>query len=178
MAAAAYSAPLEKLPEGLDFKQLKLDSVIRYDAAKKLLTIDGSQHILPSEKQTLDKAVEGKSGPEYDAWKIAFDAAYARATRLSYKERLRATCLETRTTRAGSTVESAKSSCISNSSLATNKNSPMPTSPINWITSTAPGQTLAKKALNSPVPSAHSTLNFRKKPKSCSRSNNFNSAPP
>ncbi|MGV2340436.1 MAG UNVERIFIED_CONTAM: hypothetical protein LVR18_42760 [Planctomycetaceae bacterium] len=154
MAAAAYSAPLEKLPEGLDFKQLKLDSVIRYDAAKKLLTIDGSQHILPSEKQTLDKAVEGKSGPEYDAWKIAFDAAYARATRLSYKERLRATCLETRTTRAGSTVESAKSSCISNSSLATNKNSPMPTSPINWITSTAPGQTLAKKALNSPVPSA------------------------
>jgi uncharacterized membrane protein YphA (DoxX/SURF4 family) len=88
--AATYSAPLEKLPKGLDFKQLKLDSVIRYDAAKKLLTIDGSQHILPSEKQTLDKAVEGKSGPEYDAWKVAFDAAYARATRLSYKERLRA----------------------------------------------------------------------------------------
>jgi uncharacterized membrane protein YphA (DoxX/SURF4 family) len=88
--ASSYSAPLAKLPEGINFKDLRLDSVIRYDAAKKLLVIDGGRHMLPSEKQALDAATEGRTGPEYDAWRSALEAAYARSSRLSYKERLKA----------------------------------------------------------------------------------------
>lgn len=88
--ASGYSAPLDKLPEGVNFKELRLDSVIRYDAAKKLLTIDGDRHMLPSEKQALEAQVAGRTGPEYEGWQAALDAAYARSSRLSYKERLRA----------------------------------------------------------------------------------------
>jgi len=88
--ASSYSAPLAVLPEGINFRELRLDSVIRYDAAKKLLVIDGNRHMLPSEKQALDAAAEGRTGPDYDAWRSALDAAYARSSRLSYKERLKA----------------------------------------------------------------------------------------
>lgn len=88
--ASGYSAPLDKLPEGVNFKELRLDSVIRHDAAKKLLTIDGDRHMLPSEKQALEAQVAGRTGAEYEAWQTALDAAYARSSRLSYKERLRA----------------------------------------------------------------------------------------
>ncbi len=88
--ASGYSAPLAKLPEGINFRDLRLDSVIRHDAAKKLLIIDGARHMLPSEKQALDSAVEGRTGPDYDAFRSALSAAYTRASRLSYKERLQA----------------------------------------------------------------------------------------
>ncbi|MFM7058096.1 MAG: hypothetical protein ACKO2P_14350 [Planctomycetota bacterium] len=88
--ASGYSAPLAKLPEGISFKNLRLDDTIRYDAAKKLLIIDGAQHMLPAEKQALDAAVEGRTDPDATAFRSALDAACARASRLSYKERLRA----------------------------------------------------------------------------------------
>lgn len=85
-----YSAPLDKLPEGVDFQTLRLQKLIRYDAAAKLLIIDGTEHLVPSEKQALETQIEGRSGPEYDAYRTALNTAWTRSSRLAFKERLRA----------------------------------------------------------------------------------------
>ncbi len=88
--AKSYSAPLEKLPEGVDFAALRLQKQIRFDATSKQLIISGEEHLVPSEKQALDAQIEGRTGPEYDAYRSALNTAFARSSRLSYKERLRA----------------------------------------------------------------------------------------
>ena len=88
--AKSYSAPLEKLPPGVDFAALRLQKLIRYDAASKQLIISGEEHLIPSEKQALEAQIEGRSGPEFDAYRTALNAAFTRSSRLSYKERLRA----------------------------------------------------------------------------------------
>ena len=83
------SAP-SALPPGVDFKAARLDDVISFDAKTKRLTIDGKAHMLPAEKQTLEDQVADGEGPEYDGYRKALNDAFTRASRLSYKERLRA----------------------------------------------------------------------------------------
>lgn len=88
--AKSYSSPLEKLPEGVDFAALRLQKLIRFDAASKQLIISGEEHLVPSEKQALDAQIEGRTGPEYDAYRTALNTAFTRSSRLSFNERLRA----------------------------------------------------------------------------------------
>jgi uncharacterized membrane protein YphA (DoxX/SURF4 family) len=88
--AAEYAAQLEKLPEGVDFKAAGQDKVIRFDASRKLLLIDGKRHMVPAEKTALEAQIEGRTGADFDAYRAALNAAYARSGRLSYKERVRA----------------------------------------------------------------------------------------
>jgi uncharacterized membrane protein YphA (DoxX/SURF4 family) len=86
----AYAAALESLPTEVDFKALNLDKIISYDQKQKRLNIDGGRHMLPSEKQAIEAQVEGRTGPEYEAYRSALNAAYTRAGKLSYKEKVRA----------------------------------------------------------------------------------------
>jgi len=88
--ATEYAAQLEKLPEGVDFKAAGQDKVIRFDASRKLLLIDGKRHMVPAEKTALEAQIEGRTGADIDAYRAALNAAYARSGRLSYKERVRA----------------------------------------------------------------------------------------
>jgi uncharacterized membrane protein YphA (DoxX/SURF4 family) len=88
--SSEYAAQLDKLPDGVDFKAAGQDKVIRFDAARKLLLIDGRRHMVPAEKAALEAQIEDRTGPEYDAYRAALNAAYARSSRLSYKERVRA----------------------------------------------------------------------------------------
>lgn len=88
--SAEYAAQLDKLPEGVDFKAAGQDKVIRFDATRKLLLIDGKRHMVPAEKAALEAQIEGQSGPEHEAYRAALNAAYTRSSRLSYKERVRA----------------------------------------------------------------------------------------
>jgi uncharacterized membrane protein YphA (DoxX/SURF4 family) len=88
--SAEYAAQLDRLPEGVDFKAAGQDKVIRFDAARKLLLIDGKRHMVPAEKATLEAQIEGQTGAEFEAYRAALNAAYARSSRLSYKERVRA----------------------------------------------------------------------------------------
>ena len=88
--ASAYAASLDTLPEGVDFKAARLDGVISFDAKKKQILIDGKAHMLPSEKQSLEDQITDKEGPEFDAYRKALSDAFARASRLGYKERMRA----------------------------------------------------------------------------------------
>lgn len=85
-----FAASLETLPPDVDFKAVKLDGVISYDANAKQLLIDGKRHMLPSEHQTLAEQVADREGAEYDAYREALSAAFTRAGRLSFKERMRA----------------------------------------------------------------------------------------
>jgi uncharacterized membrane protein YphA (DoxX/SURF4 family) len=88
--SSEYAAQLDKLPDGVDFKAAGQDKVIRFEAARKLLLIDGKRHMVPAEKAALEAQIEDRTGPEYDAYRAALNAAYARSSRLSYKERVRA----------------------------------------------------------------------------------------
>lgn len=83
-----FAASLESLPAEVDFAALNLSKTISYDASQKLLLIDGKRHMLASEKQALEAQVEGRTGPEYDAYRAALTAAWTRAGKLSYKEKL------------------------------------------------------------------------------------------
>ncbi|MFN5896883.1 MAG: hypothetical protein ACK48Y_05115 [Planctomyces sp.] len=88
--SSEYAAQLDKLPDGVDFKAAGQDKVIRFEAARKLLLFVGKRHMGPAEKAALEAQIEDRTGPEYDAYRAALNAAYARSSRLSYKERVRA----------------------------------------------------------------------------------------
>ncbi|MEJ7592101.1 MAG: DoxX family protein [Planctomycetaceae bacterium] len=90
--ASSYDAllALEKLPEGVDFAALKLDKTISFDAASKRLKIDGHRRMTASEKASLEAQVADRTGGDYDLYRKALDEAFTRASRLSYKERMRA----------------------------------------------------------------------------------------
>ena len=87
---SAFASPLETLPAGADFKAAKLDSTISFDAKAKQLRVDGKKHLLATEKATLEEQVADKEGPEYDSYRKALNDVFARASKLSYKERTRA----------------------------------------------------------------------------------------
>jgi uncharacterized membrane protein YphA (DoxX/SURF4 family) len=88
--ATAFVAPLEALPEGVDFKAAKLDGTISFDAKAKQLRVDGKRHLLASEKATLEEQVAEKEGAEYDKYRVALNDVFNRGSKLSYKERMRA----------------------------------------------------------------------------------------
>ena len=81
---------LPELPEGVDFAVLKLDNTILFDAAAKRLKIDGQRRMTANEKAGLDAQVADRAGDHYDQYRKALDEAFTRASRLSYKERMRA----------------------------------------------------------------------------------------
>ena len=93
-----YAAELDKLPEAVDFSPVNgREKKIRFDAEKKRLLIESSQHLLPSEYQELKDAVAvaagGEPSEEVAAYLKALDAVYDRSRRLTYKERVRAALL-------------------------------------------------------------------------------------
>ena len=90
--AASHDAVLDltKLPDGVDFSGARLDNTIKFDAAAKRLKIDGQRRMTASEKAKLEEQVADKQGADYDQYRKALDEAFARAGRLSYKERMRA----------------------------------------------------------------------------------------
>ena len=90
--ASSHDAVLDlsKLPEGVDFAALKLDKTIKFDAAAKRLKIDGQRRMIASEKAKLEEQVASREGADYDKYRKALDDAFSRASRLSYKERMRA----------------------------------------------------------------------------------------
>ncbi len=85
-----FAAALEKIPEGVDFEAAKLKEVVRFNAEKKLLTVDGKRHLLATEKANLEAQVSERQGEEYDAYRKALNDVSARSSRLSFKERMRA----------------------------------------------------------------------------------------
>ena len=89
--AKSYDAVLDlpSLPEGVDFAALKLDKTISFDAKAKRLKIDGQRHMIASEKAKLEEQVADRDGAAYDQYRKALDDAFSRASRLSYKERMR-----------------------------------------------------------------------------------------
>lgn len=90
--ASSHDAVLDlpKLPDGVDFAALKLGKTISFDAAAKRLKIDGKRRMTASEKASLDAQVADRAGDDYDRYRKALDEAFKRASRLSYKERMRA----------------------------------------------------------------------------------------
>ena len=90
--AASYDAilGLTKLPEGVDFAAVRLDKTISFDATAKRLKINGERRMVASEKAKLEEQVAGRQGADYDQYRKALDDAFSRASRLSYKERMRA----------------------------------------------------------------------------------------
>ena len=90
--AGSHDAVLDlpTLPEGVDFTVLKLDETISFDAAAKRLKIKGERRMVASEKAKLDDQIADREGADYDKYRKALDEAFSRASRLSYKERMRA----------------------------------------------------------------------------------------
>lgn len=88
--ASAFVAPLEVLPPEVDFKAARVDGTVTFDSGARLLKVDGKKHLMPAEKQALEEQVADKEGPEYDAYRKALSDAFARSSRLSAKERMRA----------------------------------------------------------------------------------------
>ena len=90
--ASSYDAllDLQKLPDGVDFAALKLDKTISFDAAATRLKIDGQRRMTASEKASLEAQIADRTGDDYDLYRKALDEAFTRASRLSYKERMRA----------------------------------------------------------------------------------------
>lgn len=86
----AFVAPLEALPDGVDFKAAKLDGIISFDAKAKQLRVDGKRHLLASEKAALEEQIADKEGEAYAKYQKALDDVFNRASKLSYKERMRA----------------------------------------------------------------------------------------
>ncbi|WP_145261596.1 DoxX family protein [Calycomorphotria hydatis] len=89
-----FRAVLEELPEGVSFpmRGIPRDAII-FNPDSKRLIIDGNLHLKASELDRIMAALARSPADEgvKAAFEDALDKAYARASRLSYKERLAAT---------------------------------------------------------------------------------------
>lgn len=85
-----FAGKVAKLPEEVDFTAIGVQNIIKHDAERGLLLVDGKRHMLPAEKVRLERQVEGLEGPLYDAYRQGLNEAFTRASRLSLKERLAA----------------------------------------------------------------------------------------
>ncbi|ADG69578.1 hypothetical protein Plim_3766 [Planctopirus limnophila DSM 3776] len=85
---AQFSAKLEALPPGVT--QEKMGRLAQFDPAKKILSVDGKQHLLAAERDRLLSLVDASAAdtPPAVAYKNAVNSLYNQGTRLSYKERL------------------------------------------------------------------------------------------
>ena len=114
--ADRFTAKLERLPEGVEFRG-SLGGTVSYDSKGKLLVVDGKKHLTPQERDRLLALVEVVDEPAAEnreknevgkAYQKAVRDVYNRASRhanaevtgLSFKERLRAS-LEQNPDRAG-----------------------------------------------------------------------------
>ena len=95
---AYFAAPLklEALPDGIDLAAAKLKGksaetdTLWFDAKAKELRVSGRLHLTAAEKQTLLDQISEKTGPEYEAFRTALEDVFAKASKLSYNERVRA----------------------------------------------------------------------------------------
>ena len=109
-----YSAELTELPAGVKFER-GLEKIVRYDAEKKRLIVDGRMHLLPAERERILEMVSVKAGTEVEGAPAEqnkqveeFRKAVTRLYDLSqkgmgYKERLMAS-LKGDPTRAGKLI--------------------------------------------------------------------------
>jgi len=85
-----FAADLDQLPEGVQFGG-SLAKTVNYNADRKRLEVDGKLHLLARERDALLSLVSaGDQSPEAKAYREAVRKVYQRATRLSYKEQMRA----------------------------------------------------------------------------------------
>lgn len=93
-----YAAELEQLPEGVEIRG-SLAKAVSFNADRKRLIVDGKLHLTPRERDRLMKMVDVVEGPADDdrernaqaqAFQDAVQKVYARASRLSFKDRLAA----------------------------------------------------------------------------------------
>lgn len=85
-----FAANLEQLPEGIQFRG-SLGQAVKYNQDRKRLEVDGTRHLLPRERQILLSMVPAEDDSAVaKAYREAVDTVYKRATRLSYKEQMRA----------------------------------------------------------------------------------------
>ncbi len=96
--ASSHDAVLDlpKLPEGVNLSAVRITpggktvDIISFDAPSKRLKIEGQWRMIPAEKSKLEAQIADREGEAYDKYRKALDEAFARANRLSYKERMRA----------------------------------------------------------------------------------------
>jgi len=104
---ADFRAELKSLPEGVTVERFNSTvKSVRYDPKAQRLICDGQQHLLPAEKRRLLALATGET-PVDAVYRRAVEDLYKRASRLSFKDRLRAS-LQGDPERAGVTIEEYK----------------------------------------------------------------------
>lgn len=84
-----FAVALDALPPGVDLTKWK--SLIRYDAAKKRLIVNGRAHLLPGERDDILALVAADdTAPVAEKFRKAVNDVYNNQSKLSYKERLAA----------------------------------------------------------------------------------------
>jgi len=96
--SSSFAAELSAMPPGVEIRG-SLGSVVKYDAKRKRLIVDGKKHLTPAEKQRLQSMVPVKKGPNGKLeggtaldreFYEAVEKVYARSARLSYIEKMQA----------------------------------------------------------------------------------------
>lgn len=53
-----YAVELAELPSSVDFKELRIDGIITYNAEKKRLEVNGTRHMMPEHRNKLEKHLD------------------------------------------------------------------------------------------------------------------------
>jgi uncharacterized membrane protein YphA (DoxX/SURF4 family) len=85
---AEYAVALDALPDNVDLAKWK--SIIRFDAAKKRLIVDGKQHLLPNERDDILALAAEDTSPAGDKFRKAVNDLYNNQSKLAFKEQLAA----------------------------------------------------------------------------------------
>ena len=81
---------IESVPEGVNLDSV---SVIRFDAEKKRLVVDGKKHLSGKEYTKLLQSIPEGDDPSINAFREQLNKVYQRSSNLSYLEQLRAALL-------------------------------------------------------------------------------------